>query len=236
MLRIEGLSASYGRVRALHDVSLECGEGALVAIVGPNGAGKSTLLNSVAGGLDGGSARGSVELDGTSILGRAPEAIVRLGLSLVPEGRRILGSLSVSENLALALGKRASKDVLFEPVAGLVPELREHADKQASLLSGGQQQQLAIARALLVRPRILLMDEPSLGLAPKVINEVFAAIERLRAQGIGIVLVEQHARRAVAVADRTYVLHKGRVAAVGEKEDLGKLEAAYWGETLESAR
>lgn len=236
MLRIDGLSAHYGHVRALHDVSLECDEGQLVAIVGPNGAGKSTVLNSVAGGLEGGTAVGTVELDGEPILGRPPEVIVRRGLGLVPEGRRILGSLTVSENLCLALGKRTSKEALFEPVDELFPELRDHASKQASLLSGGQQQQLAIARALLGRPRILLMDEPSLGLAPKVIDEVFAAIERLRTQGIAIVLVEQHARRAVAIADRTYVLHKGRVAGVGDKQDLGRLEAAYWGETAEAAR
>jgi branched-chain amino acid transport system ATP-binding protein len=230
MLRVEGLTARYGSALAVRDVSFECGAGELVAIVGPNGAGKSTLLGAVAGALDGATVQGSVTLEGTSILGEVPERIVRRGLSLVPEGRRIFGGLTVAENLALAAGIRASSPELFADISELFPDLAQFAKKPAGLLSGGQQQQLAIARALLCHPRMLLLDEPSLGLSPVLISEVFDAIGRLRSSGMSIVLVEQHARRAIATADRTYVLHKGVVEAVGGAGDTERLEAAYWGQ------
>ncbi len=236
MLQIEGLSVHYGRAQALWDVSIECGEAELVSIVGPNGAGKSSLMNAAAGGLESGTAAGSVRFKGEEILGRAPEAIVRGGLSLVPEGRRILGSLTVAENLSLVAGRLLGEDDLFAPVDDIFPELKTFASKPAGLLSGGQQQQLAISRALLAKPDMLLMDEPSLGLSPNLIDQLFATIEGLKESGIGIVLVEQHARRALRVADKTYVLHKGAIIAKGEREDEARLEAAYWGERSGSVK
>jgi branched-chain amino acid transport system ATP-binding protein len=230
MLQVEGLTVHYGAAIGVRDVSFVCGPGELVAIVGPNGAGKSTLLGAVAGGLQDATVEGTILLDGEPILGVVPERIVRRGLSLVPEGRRIFGTLTVAENLCLAAGTRASSPDLFTHVQDLFPELVQYAKKPAGLLSGGQQQQLAIARALLCKPRMLLLDEPSLGLSPLLIGEVFDAIARLRESGMSIVLVEQHARRAIATADRTYVLHKGVVDAVGTAADTDRLEAAYWGQ------
>ena len=207
MLTVERLSVRYGGVQALRDVSIAVGDGELVAVVGPNGAGKSTLLNAIAGRTR--AREGAVSLGGTGLLGLAPERIAGLGLSLVPEGRHIFETLSVAENLKLGLmasrGRTTAADVA-ELVRARFPILDRYLDTPAGRLSGGEQQQLAIARAMAAKPDMLLLDEPSLGLAPLMVDQVFELIEQLHAQGVSILLVEQNAHRAVAVADRSYVL------------------------------
>jgi branched-chain amino acid transport system ATP-binding protein len=234
MLTVESLSVRYGGVQALRDVSIAVGDGELVAVVGPNGAGKSTLLNTIAGRTR--AREGAVSLGGTSLLGLAPERIVGLGLSLVPEGRHIFETLSVGENLKLGLMASRGRTTAAE-VAELVrtrfPVLDRYLDTPAGRLSGGEQQQLAIARAMAAKPDMLLLDEPSLGLAPLMVDEVFGLIEQLHAQGVSILLVEQNAHRAVAVADRSYVLKSGRIVLEGGADELsGSLEemtSAYLG-------
>ena len=234
MLTVESLSVRYGGVQALRDVSIAVGAGELVAVVGPNGAGKSTLLNTIAGRTR--AREGAVSLGGTSLLGLAPERIVGLGLSLVPEGRHIFETLSVGENLALGLmasrGRTTAAEVA-ELVRARFPILDRYLDTPAGRLSGGEQQQLAIARAMAAKPDMLLLDEPSLGLAPLMVDQVFGLIEQLHAQGVSILLVEQNAHRAVAVADRSYVLKSGRIVLEGGADELsGSLEemtSAYLG-------
>jgi branched-chain amino acid transport system ATP-binding protein len=234
MLTVERLSVRYGGVQALRDVSIAVGDGELVAVVGPNGAGKSTLLNTIAGRTR--TREGAVSLGGTDLLGLAPERIVGLGLSLVPEGRHIFETLSVGENLKLGLMASRGRTTAAE-VAELVrtrfPVLDRYLDTPAGRLSGGEQQQLAIARAMAAKPDMLLLDEPSLGLAPLMVDEVFGLIEQLHAQGVSILLVEQNAHRAVAVADRSYVLKSGRIVLEGDADELsGSLEemtSAYLG-------
>lgn len=229
MLKIENLTVSYGPVAAVRGVSLGCAPGGIVALVGPNGAGKSSLMMAVAGGITAG-VGGRVHLDDTDLLRLSPERRVGAGVSLVPERRRIFAGLTVRENLLIASDarrKRATKATLAG-VHDRFPMLANKQSQPAGLLSGGQQQQLAIARALLAEPRYLLLDEPSLGLAPLVIDEVFAVMNDLRSEGIGIVLVEQNAHRASELADETLLLVNGaveRVAAHGEGTALD----AYFG-------
>jgi branched-chain amino acid transport system ATP-binding protein len=234
MLTVENLSVRYGAVQALRDVSLSVGSGELVAVVGPNGAGKSTLLNAIAGRRSVRS--GTITFAGTSLVGMASERIVRLGLGLVPEGRHIFETLSVGENLKL--GMRASRGrTTAEEVAALVderfPVLHRFLDTPAGRLSGGEQQQLAIARAMAAKPDMLLLDEPSLGLAPLMVDQVFELIKQLHAQGVSTLLVEQNAHRAISLADRSYVLKSGRIVLEGDAGELsGSLEAmtsAYLG-------
>jgi branched-chain amino acid transport system ATP-binding protein len=222
VLEVEGLCVDYGGVHALREVSLEVAEGSIVALIGPNGAGKTTLLNAICGTVR--PARGRVLFGGEDIVGVAAYKVARRGLLHVPEGRQILGPLSVAENLdlgRLALGDRATGggDDL-ERVFSLFPLLKQRSEQEGGSLSGGEQQMLAIGRALMGRPRVLLLDEPSLGLSPLITNQVFAALQLLNKDGLTILLVEQNARRALDITQRAYVLEQGRVVQSGRSADL----------------
>jgi branched-chain amino acid transport system permease protein len=221
ILSVQDVTLKYGNLAAVHGVSLEVATGELVGLIGPNGAGKSTTLSAIAGFIT--PTVGSIDFEGASIVGEPPEKIVRRGIALVPEGRHIFGTLSVAENLAMgatALGERAKVDETLEEVLELFPALRRYYRGSAAKLSGGEQQQLAIARALLSRPRLLLLDEPSLGLAPLMVDIVFDTLAHLRDAGTTILLVEQNAVATVDLADRTYVLRTGRVVMSGTREEL----------------
>jgi branched-chain amino acid transport system ATP-binding protein len=233
MLRVDQLGVRYGRIAAVHSISFEVNAGEIVSIVGPNGAGKSTTLAAVTGTVT--PFNGTIEFLDRSLIGLAPERIVRHGIALVPEGRQIFSSLSVAENLQLGTTTRKDRGEAredLEVVLERFPILRTYYRASAAKLSGGEQQQLAIARALLARPKLLLLDEPSLGLAPIMIDRVFETLEELRRTGMTILLVEQNATRAVALADRTYVLRTGRVAFSGDRAELLQktdFAAAYLG-------
>lgn len=235
LLEVGSLRAGYGKVDVLFDVSLVVEPGEMVGIVGPNGAGKSTLLSSIAGAI--GVRGGTVTLGGQEITGKKPEDIVRLGLSLVPEGRQIFGDLSVSENLALGLTGRRDKNgakAALELVHEIFPVLTTHSHHQAGMLSGGQQQQLAIARALVADPRVLLLDEPSLGLSPTVVKDVFDRLIQIAAMGTAVVIVEQRAHLVMRLAARTHVLRAGKIQATLLPEDVqneAKLSDAYFGKS-----
>jgi branched-chain amino acid transport system ATP-binding protein len=232
LLEIEGLEVRYGPVAAVRDVSFEVGEGEIVGLVGPNGAGKSTTLHALVGLVP--ATRGDVRLGGRSLLGRPPEEIARGGVALVPEGRRIFGELSVEENLRLGLAGRRSREGAgrdLDAVLRIFPMIEEARRRPAGVLSGGQQQQLAIARALVSRPDVLLLDEPSLGLAPTVVDIVFDALAEIRRSGVTILLVEQRAQRTVAFADRTHVLSNGELRLTLGPEDAADtrtMVAAYF--------
>jgi branched-chain amino acid transport system ATP-binding protein len=233
MLRIDELRVSYGRVPALKGVSMEVNAGEIVGLIGPNGAGKTTTLATVFGLVKPDS--GSILLDGRSLAGESPERIVRFGLALVPEGRHIFNTLTVRENLQLGATARKDRAEVRRDLGKLLerfPVLERYYDSPAGRLSGGEQQQLAIARALLSRPRLLLLDEPSLGLAPVVIDLVFDALAQLRDDGVTILLVEQNAARTVELADRSYVLRTGQVVLTGARDELvaaEQFETAYMG-------
>lgn len=221
-LRIEGLRAGYGRADVLHGVSMHVSAGEMVTLIGSNGAGKSTLLKTVAGLLR--PTAGTVTLDDAAVTGMAPERIVRQGLALVPEGRMLFGPLTVDENLRVGAHCRPARDpgvaADLERVLGLFPVLAERGSQVSATLSGGEQQMLAIGRALMSSPRVLLLDEPSLGLAPRVISSIFAALDALRAGGLSILLVEQDAHLALRHADRGYVMRGGEIALEGPAEEL----------------
>ncbi|MEO6654034.1 MAG: ABC transporter ATP-binding protein [Ilumatobacteraceae bacterium] len=220
MLRVNEVTTRYGAITALHGVSLHVEQGELVALVGPNGAGKTTLLNTVAGLLH--PTTGSVELDGRAVTGRDPAALVHAGLALVPERRRIFRDLTVEENLRLAgitASKSARRDRLVE-MRELFAVLASKWHTSAGYLSGGEAQQLAVARALMSDPRMLLMDEPTLGLAPSLIDVIFQLLVDLRDQGRTILVVEQNARRALELADRGYVLRTGHIVSEGPGPEL----------------
>lgn len=227
LFSISDLTVRYGRTAALRNVDLTVDEGEIVGLLGPNGAGKSTTLNAITGVVA--PAGGTIDLAGSSLLHRAPEAIVGFGVALVPEGRRIFGSLSVVENLELGATVRSpggEVDADIEREMERFPVLRRYRDSQAGKLSGGEQQMLAISRALMSRPRLLLLDEPSLGLAPQAVSTVFDAIAALRDEGTTVLLVEQNAKRTVRLADRTYVLSNGAVVASGTREELAGRDLA----------
>ena len=229
-LIVENLSVRYGAVDAVRGLSLEVRPGKIVGLIGPNGAGKSSTLHAIMGSAP--VTGGDVRLDGTSIVGRRPEEVARRGVALVPEGRRIFGELTVEENLRLGLaGRSAGKngDGLAR-ARELFPVLREFRSRQAGVLSGGQQQQLAIGRALAADPEILLLDEPSLGLAPKIVDVVFEALTQIRDSGLAVLLVEQRAQRTVALADESHVLANGELRlTLGPQDaaDTDRLVAAY---------
>jgi branched-chain amino acid transport system ATP-binding protein len=229
-LVVENLSVRYGAVEAVRGLSLEVRPGQIVGLIGPNGAGKSSTLHAIMGSAP--VTGGDVRVDGTSIVGRRPEQVARCGVALVPEGRRIFGELTVEENLRLGLagrGARRNGDGLAR-ANELFPVLREFRSRQAGVLSGGQQQQLAIGRALAADPEILLLDEPSLGLAPKIVDIVFEALAQIRDAGLSILLVEQRAQRTVALADESYVLANGELRlTLGPQDaaDTDRLVAAY---------
>jgi branched-chain amino acid transport system ATP-binding protein len=222
MLKVESISVDYGGVHALIDVSLDVPEGSMVALIGPNGAGKTTLLNAISGALV--PSTGRVLLQGANIVGTPAYKVARLGLLHVPEGRQILGPLSVAENLnlgRLALGDRASgSENDLERVYSLFPLLSQRREQEGGSLSGGEQQMLAIGRALMGRPRVLLLDEPSLGLSPVMTGHVFAALKKLNDEGLTILLVEQNARRALEITRSAYVLEQGHVVKSGRSAEL----------------
>jgi branched-chain amino acid transport system ATP-binding protein len=225
VLEVADLWVSYGRVPALHGISLRVEAGEAVALVGPNGAGKTTTLSAIFGLVA--PSGGTITFEGSSLVGVVPERVLRRGLALVPEGRHIFGTLTVAENLQLGTTARRDRGAASADVRDVLdrfPVLRAYYDTTAATLSGGEQQQLAIARALLSRPRLLLLDEPSLGLAPVVIDVVFDVLEELRREGVTILLVEQNAARAVEFADRAYILRSGRVAHSGPREELLRME------------
>ncbi len=220
MLEVSGLTTRYGAIAALRSASLHVGSGEVVGLIGPNGAGKTTLLGSIAGLLS--PDEGSVRFDGADITGAAPEKLLRSGLALVPEHRRIFVDLTVEENLRIGgiTVKASERAELLDEMAETFPVLREKWATPAGYLSGGEAQQLAIARALMSRPRLLMMDEPSLGLAPVLVDLVFELIDRLRSQGRTLLVVEQNAHRMLEVADRAYVLRSGEVVTSGTGAEL----------------
>jgi branched-chain amino acid transport system ATP-binding protein len=234
MLKITDLSVHYGRVRAVQGLSLEVNDGELVGLVGHNGAGKTTTLMTITGVVR--PVAGDVVLNGRSLVGMSPDAILRAGVSLVPEGRRIFGRLSVGENLKIGTTTRRDRRRADEDIKRLLerfPVLERDWGKSGSKLSGGEQQQLAIARALLAAPKLLLLDEPTLGLAPLMVDRVFEILDEIRKEGVTILLVEQNAARTIEIADRTYVMRSGgRIEFHGTAEELaerGDFETAYIG-------
>jgi branched-chain amino acid transport system ATP-binding protein len=223
LLQLDQVHAGYGHVEVVRGVDLFVDEGELVALIGANGAGKTTLLKTIVGLLP--VAAGSVSYAGHPVARARPERLVREGVALVPEGRMLFGTMSVRENLELgayvARGQRAKAVAEgLERVQALFPVLGERSEQAASTLSGGEQQMLAVGRALMSAPRLLLLDEPSLGLAPKVVGEIFAALDALRAQGVTVLLVEQDARLALRHADRGYVMRTGRIVLEGSSASL----------------
>lgn len=236
MLEIHDISAHYGGVRALDDISFKLDEKEILALIGGNGAGKTTLLNLISGMIK--PSKGNIFFKGTSILSLPPDKIVGLGIIQVPEGRHVFGPLTVRENLELGAyrrrGRQNKKKILddFEYILALFPVLEKRLKQRAETLSGGEQQMLAIGRALMGRPILLLLDEPSLGLAPLVVQEIISIIEMLRNEGTTILLVEQNARAALKISDRAYVLETGKVRIQGKASELMENEAvkkAYLG-------
>ncbi len=223
MLKIRNLYAYYGSVQALSGVTCHIRAGEIVSLIGANGAGKTTLLNAVCGLVR---VEGEILFSGRRLAGLAPEEIVALGLSQVPEGRQLFAPMTVAENLELGAYRRYRREPReaiasdLERVYGLFPRLKDRLSQQAGTLSGGEQQMLAIGRALMARPKLLLLDEPSLGLAPLVVEDILATLAVLRGEGVTVLLVEQNARAALKVADRAYVLETGRIILTGSAPDL----------------
>ncbi len=232
LLAVDGLTVAYGAVVAIRDVSLTVAPGEIVAALGPNGAGKTTLLRTLAGAHK--PQHGRATFDGATLTGLTPEAVVRRGVALVPEGRHVFADLTVEENLTIGGIVRRDRDELRADAdrwLARFPILGERAAQTAGTLSGGEQQQLAIARGLMSRPRMLLLDEPSLGLAPIFVDRIFELIQELRDEGVTVLLVEQNVHRALEIADRAYVLSVGAVVASGPTDQLveGELERSYLG-------
>ena len=232
MLEVSGLQVDYGAIRAVHDVSLSVAEGELVTLLGANGAGKSSTLMCIAGALP--AAAGSIRLDGANVTSARPEAMVRKGVATVPETRDVFPDLTVDENLQLgAYTRRADAGGVAEDRARMFemfPVLAERSDQPAGTLSGGEQQMLVIARAMMSRPRFLLLDEPSLGLAPTIVDQIFNMIATLKRSGLTILLVEQNASKALSVADRAYVMRLGKIEVEGEASEIAAatdLKALY---------
>ncbi|HEX4845533.1 MAG TPA: ABC transporter ATP-binding protein [Geothrix sp.] len=238
MLVVEDLHAGYGASEVLAGVSLTVRQGAVVALIGANGAGKTTTMRAISGILR--PSRGRITLDGKDVQGLDASRIARLGLAHAPEGRKVFGPLSVEDNLLLGayarlprfLGYKAAAQADLDRVYELFPRLKDRIRQPAGTLSGGEQQMLAIGRALMARPKAMLLDEPSMGLAPVIVQEVFRTIRRLKEAGITLLLVEQFAKSALEVADYAYVMERGRIAVEGTPEELGRNErvlAAYLG-------
>ncbi|MGD6816435.1 ABC transporter ATP-binding protein [Metabacillus sp. 84] len=225
MLKVEGINVYYGHIQALKEVSLEIKQGEIVTLIGANGAGKSTLLKTISGLLK--PKKGSIQFENKNIQGKAAQTIVKQGISHVPEGRRIFANMSVEENLELGAYLRKDKKGIkddFDLVYDLFPRLQERIKQQAGTLSGGEQQMLAMGRALMARPRLLLLDEPSMGLAPLLVKTIFRIIEEINKGGTTILLVEQNAHMALSVAHMAYVLETGRVVISGHPDELNSSE------------
>ena len=225
-LVVEGLRVQHGAVTAVRGISFSVDRGEIVGLIGPNGAGKSSTLHAIMGAVR--PVGGDVRVKGVSVVGRRPEDVARRGVALVPEGRRIFADLTVEENLKLGLAGRRSGDGVaadFERVYALFPVIRDSLRRKAGALSGGQQQQLAIARALVADPEVLLLDEPSLGLAPRVVDLVFEVLSSIRERGLAVLLVEQRAQRTVALANRSHVLSNGELRLTLGPESAGDTEA-----------
>jgi branched-chain amino acid transport system ATP-binding protein len=233
LLEIADVVTAYGRIEALKGVSLTVAAGTITCLLGPNGAGKTTLMLTVAGILK--PKRGAIRFDGTSVAGWLPDRVVARGVALVPENRLVFAQMSVRDNLLAGAYLRNDRDGIaadLERMYQRFPRLRERAQQHAGTLSGGEQQMLAVARALMSRPRLLLMDEPSLGLAPLVVSDIFRIIASLKAEGTTVFLVEQNARVALDVADRFYLMEQGRVSFQGTPGELAQDEVirrAYLG-------
>ncbi len=231
MLEIQGLACAYGKIEALREVSLSAKAGEVTCLLGPNGAGKTTLMMTLAGILQ--PTRGSITFEGESLLGLSPAQIVDRGLALVPENRLVFPALSVRENLMAGAYRRKDRAAIASDIEHQLdrfPRLRERIDQLAGTLSGGEQQMLALARALMSRPRLLLMDEPSVGLAPKVVAEIFGIVRKLHAEGTSIFLVEQNVHMALKVAQHFFLLQQGRVTFSGTPADLAEddvIQRAY---------
>ena len=233
-LVVDDITVSYGRLTALRGVTLTVDEGEILFVTGPNGAGKSTLLNAIAGVVPPGS--GSILIDGTTIMGAAPEDIARRGFSLVPEGRNVFGALTIEENLKVGTGMRADRKAIagdLDRVYQEFPMLAERRHSPAGMLSGGQQQMLVIGRALMAAPRIMAIDEPSLGLAPKIIDQVYEILLRLRAQRkLTLLIVEQSSTRAMMTGGRMVLIRGGRIVLEGPAADMvrdDRLKQTYFG-------
>ena len=234
LLRVEGITVRYKQLVALRRLSMQIDEGETVFVTGPNGAGKSTLLRAIAGVVT--PREGRITFNGSQIGGRTPEDIARMGFSMVPEGREVFGGLTITENLRLGTGMRSDKDQVardLEQVYAVFPMLKDRKDQPAGVLSGGQQQMLVIGRALMASPKLIAIDEPSLGLAPKVIDDVYATLLKLRdTRGLTLLIVEQSATRAMLTGGRMILLRSGEVALEGDARELVKGEAlkkAYFG-------
>jgi branched-chain amino acid transport system ATP-binding protein len=216
MLELRGVRVGYGRIEVVHGVDLGVGRGEVVGMIGPNGAGKSSILRAICGLVR--PTAGETAFEDRVLTGMAPEQIVRLGVALVPEGRHIFKTLTVAENLRL--GARSEDGAWMERTLERFPVLRERAGQRADRLSGGEQQQLAIARALLAKPKLLILDEPSLGLAPKMIDTIYELLQSLRDEGVTMLLVEQNAARTIDFCDRSIVLSTGKIRAQGSRSEL----------------
>jgi branched-chain amino acid transport system ATP-binding protein len=233
MLKVDNIDVFYGNIQALKGVSLEINEGEIVTLIGANGAGKSTLLKTISGLLK--PKNGDILYEGQSIAGKAAQTIVKQGISHVPEGRRIFANLTVEENLELGAYLRKDKHGIREDIEKVYqqfPRLHERRKQLAGTLSGGEQQMLAIGRALMARPRLLLLDEPSMGLAPLLVKSIFRIIEEINSNGTTILLVEQNANMALSIADRAYVIESGRVVLSGSADELTaseQVKMAYLG-------
>ena len=233
MLKVEGLQTYYGNIHALKGIDMEIQQGEIVTLIGSNGAGKTTTLNSIAGIAR--SAKGSITFEGKNIVGMPAHSMVKMGISLSPEGREVFPALTVEENLRLGAYIKNDKGQIsaaFDRVYTLFPRLKERIKQQAGTLSGGEQQMLAIGRALMNEPKLLLLDEPSLGLAPNIVLMIFDLIQDINKQGVTILLVEQNANMALSVAHRAYVLEIGKISMQGKASDLAndpRVRQAYLG-------
>lgn len=225
MLNINNIDVFYGNIQALRGMSLEVNEGEIVTLIGANGAGKSTLLKTISGLLK--PKQGDIVFDGKSIVGKQAQSIVKLGLSHVPEGRRVFANMSVEENLQLGAFLRRDKQGIkqdMEKVYELFPRLLERQKQLSGTLSGGEQQMLAMGRALMAKPKLLLLDEPSMGLAPLLVKQIFSIIEEINKSGTTILLVEQNANLALSIANRAYVVETGRIVLSGDAKELTSSE------------
>ncbi len=236
MLEVLGVNSYYGRIQALKGVSLKVNDGEIVALIGANGAGKTTLLNTICGSLT--ARQGEVVFDGQRITKLPPERVVRLGISHVPERRQVFGEMSVRDNLVLGAyhrfgkEKKAEIDRDLETIFEIFPILKEREKQPGGTLSGGQQQMLAVGRGLMSKPKLLLLDEPSLGLAPLMVREIMRVVSELRSRGTTVLLIEQNARAALRIADRGYLMETGKIVLEGTAKDLianPKVQSAYLG-------